>query len=66
MQTDFKKGDVVEFCDQQYYVIENNGSKGVVNPFGENFYLSDFHWELGDEVTKFVRKSTQRELENLG
>ena len=62
----FKKGDVVEFCDEHYFVIENNGLTGVVNPFGETFYLRNFYWKFQDEETKFVRKPTSDELERLG
>ncbi len=63
---DFKKGDVVEFCDEHYFVIENNGSSGVVNPFGENYYVRFFQWQHQDSITKFVRKPTQNELQKLG
>ena len=63
---EFQKGDVVEFCDELFYVIENNGSNGVVNPFGENFYVRNFFWKVGDHVTKFVRKPTSEELDGLG
>lgn len=63
---DFQKGDIVEFCDEHYFVIENNGSQGVVNPFGETFYVRFFQWQLGEDITKFVRKPTAHELEKLG
>jgi len=65
-QFDFKPGDVVEFCDQQYFVVENNGSSGVVNPLGETFYLRNFYWKFKGEVTNFVRKPTEIELSKLG
>lgn len=63
---DFQKGDVVEFCDEHYFVIENNGSTGVVNPIGEPYYVVNFYWEYHDEITKFVRKPTPEELVSLG
>jgi len=63
---DFQKGDIVEFCDEHYFVIENNGSTGVVNPFGETFYIRSFYWKYQNEITKFVRKPTKDELERLG
>ena len=63
---DFQKGDVIEFCDENYFVIENNGSTGVVNPFGENHYVRFFHWKFQDEIAKFVRKPTKDELKRLG
>lgn len=63
---DFQKGDVIEFCDEKYFVIENNGSTGVVNPFGETFYLRFFSWKFENETAKFVRKPTPDELDRLG
>lgn len=62
----FRKGDVVTFCSEYFFVIENNGSTGVVNPFGETFYIRNFYWELGNEITTFVRKPTVEELDRLG
>ena len=62
----FEKGDVIEFCDEFFYVIENNGSSGVVNPFGETFYVRNFNWKYGSYESKFVRKSTEHELLKLG
>lgn len=63
---DFQKGDVIEFCDEHYFVIENQGSQGVVNPFGETYYVRFFQWQYQDSIAKFVRKPTKDELERLG
>lgn len=63
---DFQKGDVIEFCDEHYFVIKNQGSQGVVNPFGETYYVSFFQWQYQDSIAKFVRKPTKNELERLG
>lgn len=63
---DFEKGDVIDFCDEHYFVIENNGLSGVVNPFGETYYIRNFYWKYQDSITKFVRKPTNDELECLG
>lgn len=62
----FVKGDVVEFCGELFFVVKNEGSKGVVNPIGESYYLSDFYWDYEGEITTFVRKPTNQELESLG
>jgi hypothetical protein len=56
-EIDFKKGDVIEFYDEIFYVIENNGSQGVVSPFGETFYLRNFYWKYQDGEAKFIRKA---------
>ncbi len=63
---DFQKGDVVEFCGERYYVIGNNGSTGVVCPFGETYYVRNFYWKYQDEITTLVRKPDPGELESLG
>lgn len=62
----FQKGDVIEFCDEYYFVVENQGSCGVVKPFGETFYVRFFQWQYQDSVAKFVRKPTEDELKLLG
>lgn len=62
----FEPGDVIMFCDEHYFVIENNGANGVVAPFRETCYLNTFWWELGDDKCTFVRKATERELSMLG
>jgi len=62
----FEKGDVVEYCDEKYFVIENNGTTGVVKPFGENLYMRNFIWKFEDFETKFIRKATIAELKYLG
>lgn len=61
----FDKGDVINFCDELYYVIENNGIKGVVNPIGQNYYIRNFYWNYNGEISYFVRKSTKEELDKL-
>ncbi len=64
---DFKPGDVIRFCDENYYVIENHGSQGVVCPFGETHYIRGFQWEFGkSDCCVFVRKPKKEELERLG
>lgn len=63
---DFEKGDIIEFCDENYFVIENSGSQGVVNPLGENYYVRFFEWQYQGEKAKFIRKPTKDELEWLG
>lgn len=62
----FEPGDVISFCDEKYFVIENHGSTGVVCPFGETFYARNFHWKYCGESCYFVRKPTPQELESLG
>ena len=62
----FVPGDVIEFCDDNYFVIENYGSSGAVCPFGETYYVNNFFWSFGSDKAKFVRKPTAEELHRLG
>ncbi len=62
----FQIGDVVDYCDDLHFVIENNGTTGVVNPIGENYYIRNFYWDFMGSKTKFVRKPTDYELMKLG
>lgn len=62
----FERGDIVEFCDENYIVIENNGSTGTVSPLGETFYIRNFYWNFQGSETKFVRKPTKEELWSIG
>ena len=62
----FIPGDVIKFYDENYFVIENNGSTGIVCPIGETFYTNNFYWKLEDAICTFVRKPTLLELEQLG
>jgi len=53
----FGRGDIISFADEQYKVIENNGSSGVVCPVGETYYISMFYWEFEGEECKLVKKN---------
>ena len=57
----FGRGDIIEFADEQYLVIENNGSTGVVCPIGETYYLRMFYWEFEGEKCKLVKKATEKQ-----
>jgi len=61
-----EKGDIIQWLDRLYTVIENNGSTGVVNPHGEGYYVRGFEWDYEGDPVKFIRKSTKYELEKLG
>ena len=57
----FGMGDTISFADEEYLVIENNGSTGVVCPIGETYYLRMFYWEFEGEKCKLVKKATERQ-----
>lgn len=50
---DFKEDDIIEFCEEKYVVIENNGHSGNVFHFSEiekneRHYICPFIWEIAD------------------
>ena len=61
-----QRGDLFEWCDEQYWCIETSSYSGVVNPVGETYYIRGFIWNYGGENPKFIRKATEKELENKG
>jgi len=58
-------GDVIKQAGNEYYVLDNFGSKGNVCPIGETFYITNFRWQFDGEDSKFIRKMTSKELENF-
>ena len=62
----FEKGDVIEFCDEQYFVLENHGSSGVVATVGiPHDYSRMFYWNYQGEECKFIRKSEEWEMKQM-
>ena len=60
-----KKGDLFEWCDDQFWCVETGAYSGVVNPLGETYYLRGFIWNFGGEPPKFIRKATPNEYYDL-
>jgi hypothetical protein len=60
-----KKGDLFEWCDDQFWCIESGAFSGVVNPVGETYYLRGFMWNFGGEPPRFIRKATKDEYDYL-
>jgi hypothetical protein len=54
-------GDVIEWCDELYYVIKGGNNYGSVIPIGDAQKIK-FYWTLHGESSKFVRKMTDKEL----
>lgn len=48
MRVDFKQGDIIVYCDEEYVVLENQGNRGIVRENYENgFVIDPFYWEYG-------------------
>ncbi|KRU40032.1 hypothetical protein [Clostridium sporogenes] len=41
---DFKKGDIIIFCDEEFQVIENYGYSGKVKEVYGGTIINNFHW----------------------
>ena len=61
-----ERGDIFEWCDEQYFCIEGGSYSGVVNPIGETYYQRGFIWNYGGEAPIFIRKATPEELSSRG
>lgn len=53
MKSNFKSGDIIVFCNEEFIVIENYGSSGKVkeNCDGGNI-INNFYWEYQGEKCK--------------
>ena len=50
MKTNFKKDDIIEYCGEEYIVLENHGDSGKVKENCENgITIYPFHWEAYGE-----------------
>lgn len=59
--SDFKQGDIIDYCDELYEVVHNNGWSGTVREyFGEGKYgetISNFKWDIYGEKCKLVKSA---------
>lgn len=55
MKKDFKKGDIIEWDEHRYKVIENHGTFGTVeNSSGE--IVKDFSWKFLDKESVLISR----------
>ncbi len=56
VKMDFKPGDVIEYCGEEYLVLENQGTRGRVQ---ENYEDGDiiypFYWSFDGRECKLVK-----------
>jgi len=58
----FKEGDIIEWCDEYFYVLENYGTTGTVKQCSKNGKLIDstelhnFYWNYGEE-SKLIKQT---------
>jgi len=54
---DFKKGDIIVFCDEEYEVMENYGTSGKVKENYPNGTVIDtFYWVYGNSECTLKEK----------
>lgn len=57
METDFKPGDLISFCDEEFVVVENYGTSGRVRILDEQGEISPFYWRYNGEECKLLRRA---------
>lgn len=55
METNWKPGDIIEFCDELYEIIENYGSTGKVKELHGTTIINKFYWEFNQEKCVLVK-----------
>lgn len=45
-QRNFKKGDIILFCDEEFEVLENYGIKGKVKEVYGGVVIDSFYWNF--------------------
>lgn len=46
-ERDFKKGDIIVFCDEEFEVLENYGRSGKVKEVYGETIIRNFYWNYG-------------------
>jgi len=65
MLCDFKKGDIIEFCEDQFEVLENYGNSGKVREYpntqkdnwGFQTVIYPFYWEYQGSKCKLIKRT---------
>jgi len=58
METDWKPGDVIEFCENLYIVVENHGDSGVVRENCEGgLVISHWQWDFAGAKCELVKSA---------
>jgi len=52
----FRKGDIIEWCDEKYEVIEVNGNIGRVKVLGTNEIIRNFKFDYGGEIARKLKE----------
>ena len=58
----FDRGDVIEFCDEEYIVVRGGSYMGAVCPIGTEYWIASFYWRFEGTACTFVRRATDDEL----
>lgn len=55
----FNEGDIIEWCEEHYEVVENRGDSGVVRHVGDTELIAKFYWHIHGEKAKLVRRKIE-------
>lgn len=45
-EIEFKKGDIIVFCDEEFEVLKNNGYSGKVKEVRGGTIINPFYWSF--------------------
>jgi hypothetical protein len=60
--SDWPKGSVIEFADEQFRILENYGSRGDVEYLDGTFAFSRFYWTFDGQKCKLISKPDQKKI----
>ncbi|MEC0091784.1 hypothetical protein [Paenibacillus macquariensis] len=43
---DFQKGDIIEYCEEQFEVLVNDGNSGTVKEYPDGDVIGNFRWDV--------------------
>lgn len=61
-KADFQKGDIIEYADEHFEVVENYGYSGTVKEYWNGNYgdtITNFKWEAYGERCKLINKESR-------
>jgi len=53
---DFKPTDIIEFCDEEYLVLENYGDSGKVQVYPNGLTIDPFYWNFHGTECELLKR----------
>lgn len=55
-ERNFKKGDIIVFCDEEFEVLDNYGNSGKVKEAYGDTVINNFYWNYGGCRCELVKQ----------